>query len=804
MRRLRHSPLARALLGLALAPVVALLVLAALTPLPAELAGAGTRPFEDSLRVLDRDGAVLREIRADDATRARRVPLAEMGPDVAHAMLAAEDARFYRHPGVDPLAVARAAGADLWRRRVVSGASTITMQLARLVRPHRRDLRGKVQEAAMALRIEASLSKDTILEEYLNRAPFGDGVRGIDAGARYYFDKPPAKLSVAEAATLAAVPRGPHVYELTRHSDRALARRDVVLARMVAAGWLSQEAYERARAEPLHLHVQKGTFGAPHLVQALRDGKLPNGRGGPLDGRGGPLTTTVSRALQREAEHATSLALLPLGSRHVTAASVVVLANATGEVLAYVGSPDFSDAARLGQNDGVRARRQPGSTLKPFVYALAMEKRGMDAATVVPDVELRLDLPGGTYAPSNYDEHFRGPVRVREALASSLNVPAVWVAHETGEPLVVERLRELGFASLAAGAEHYGPGIALGDGEVTLLELANAYATLARDGVWKPLRFVAATPGAPPPADETRRVLPAPIARVITDILRDPSARVGAFGDRSALDLPFDVAAKTGTSKGFRDNWTVGYTREVTVAVWAGNFDGSPMEGVSGITGAAPIFRAVMEAAARYAPIAAPLRIDGDTDGLDLVEVCALSGGAPTHACHGHVVKEWLPRGAPSRSACTMHEAVNVDVRNGLRAGPGCAMEHVGRRTFERYDGPLAAWAAAAHRPTVPDAFSPLCPAASVAASGQLRIGYPHDGTRFLLDPDRPVAAQVVSVRVEAPGAAGLVALRVDGRVVARAPSPYVVGWPLEKGQHEMVAESAGLAASGPVRVRVD
>jgi penicillin-binding protein 1C len=804
MKRLRDSRVARALLGLALAPVLALVVAAVLTPLPAELAGAGARPFEDSLRVLDRDGAVLREIRADDATRARRVPLEEMGPDVAHAMLAAEDARFRGHPGVDPIAVARAAASDLWRRRVVSGASTITMQLARLVRPHRRDLRGKFLEAAMAMRIEASLSKDEILCEYLNRAPFGDGVRGIDAGARYYFDKPPSKLSVAEAATLAAVPRGPHVYELTRHRDRALARRDVILARMLGAGWLSRDAYERALAEPLDLHVEKGTFGAPHLVQALRDGKLPNGRGGPLDGRAGPLTTTVSRALQREAEHATAIALAPLGHRHVTAASVVVVDNATGEVLAYVGSPDFSDVARLGQNDGVRAHRQPGSTLKPFVYALAMEKRGLDAASVVPDVELRLDLPGGTYAPSNYDEHFRGPVRVREALASSLNVPAVWVAHEVGEPIVVERLRALGFVSLSEDAEHYGPGIALGDGEVTLLELANAYATLARGGVWKPLRFVAASPANAAAADEARRVMPEPVARVITDILRDPSARVGAFGDRSALDLPFDVAAKTGTSKGFRDNWTIGYTREVTVAVWAGNFDGSPMEGVSGITGAAPIFRAVMEAAARYAPPSGSLRLDADADGLAPVAVCALSGGAPTHACHGHVVTEWLPKGAPERASCTLHEEVAIDTRNGLRAGPGCAPANVARRSFERYDGPLAAWAAAAHRATAPDAFSPLCPSAGIAASGQLRIGYPHDGTRFLLDPDRPVTQQVVSVRVEAPGAAGLVALKVDGRVIARAPSPYVVGWPLEKGSHELVAESAGLAASTPIRVRVD
>ncbi len=805
MSRERLRRVVRVVAGLVLAPVLALVVAAILTPLPGELGEDRTSGARGSIRVLDRDGALLREIRADDATRTRPVTLAEIGPTAARAMLAAEDARFFSHPGVDPLAVARAAGSDLWHRRVVSGASTVTMQLARLVRPHRRDLRGKLGEAALAMRIEVSLSKDEVLEQYMNRAPFGAGVRGIDAASRYYFDKPPAKLSLAEAATLAAVPRGPHVYDLKRHPERALARRNRILDRMLAQRWIAKDERDRAAAEPLTLHVERGTFGAPHLVQALRDGRLPNGRGGPLDGRGAVLTTTLVRELQGEAEHATRLALAPLAGRQVTAASVVVIANATGEVLAYVGSPDFEDAAHFGQNDGARARRQPGSTLKPFVYGLAMERNGTDAATVLPDVELRLDLPGGTYAPANYDERFHGPVRLREALANSLNVPAVWTAHDVGEALVVERLRALGFASLSEDAEHYGPGIALGDGEVTLLELANAYATLARRGVWRPLRYVADDQETA--AVAPLRVMPEAVADVVTDILRDKAARVGSFGDRSALDLPFDVAAKTGTSKGFRDNWTVGYTREVTVAVWAGNFDGSPMEGVSGITGAAPIFHAVMEAAARYAPPTS-LRMDGDRaehDHLEEVEVCALSGGAPTRACAGHVVKEWLPAGAPLRNACTMHEIVDVDARNGLRAGVGCPSEHVVRRAFERFDGPYAAWAAGAHRTTAPDAFSPLCPAKGGASSAPLRIGYPRDGARFLLDPGRPRAQQIVSVRVEAPdGAAGLVALKVDGRVVARAPSPYVVGWTLEPGAHEMIAEAEGRSASAKIHVRVD
>ena len=293
-----------------------------------------------------------------------------------------------------------------------------------------------------------------------------------------------------------------------------------------------------------------------------------------------------------------------LRAKGVTAASAVVIENASGDVLAYVGSPDVFDAENGGQNDGARAERQPGSTLKPFLYELAMEKLGFDPSTRLPDVELHLPVDGGAdYAPRDYDGRFRGPVRLREALGSSLNVPAVWTVQQLGVDALLARLRELGFASLSRDADYYGPGLALGDGEVTLLELARAYATLARGGLDLPLRVVSrvehagaseVTSLAP---DVARRVMPERFADLVTDVLKDHDAREGAFGERSVLDFPFEVAAKTGTSKGYRDNWTVGFARAVTVAVWVGNFDGKPMTNVSGITGAGPLFHALMEAA---------------------------------------------------------------------------------------------------------------------------------------------------------------------------------------------------------------
>ncbi len=800
----------RALGATMLAGILWLFVGAAFTPLPAPLR-EGAR-YGASIRFLDREGELLREVRSDDdAARAVWVPIDEVGEAVVQAVLAAEDRRFDEHVGVDPAAAVRAIVTSLRAGRVVSGASTITMQLARLASPHPRTFRGKLGEMAMATRIEMSLSKRQILEHYLNRAPFGDGVRGIGAASRYFFDKPPRELSVAEAATLAGIPRGPSYYSLVRRPDRVLVRRDRVLDRMLAARMIDREEHARAKAEPLTLRIGKGGFGAPHLVDALLAGSLDPAVPA-LRGKTARVETTIDRGLQREVESAAGDVLRPLAKRNVTAASVLVVDNATGDVLAYVGSPRWEDDANGGKNDGVRARRQPGSTLKPFVYGLGMEDLGWTPATVLPDVELHLPTPGGRYSPRNYDERFHGPVRLREALANSYNVPAVFAANEVGVGRVLERLRDVGFRTLGETAEFYGPALALGDGEVRLYDLVGAYAAIARGGVHRPLRAVRAADGvslpAPAAADE-RRVMPEPIAAMLADMLRDRSARVAAFGESSALDLPFEVAAKTGTSKGYRDNWTVGFTREVTVGVWVGNFDGRAMTKVSGITGAAPLFAAAMSAAMRrvtsehaYAHVDAPER---NVAGVERVHVCALSGGAPGAGCK-NVVDEVVPKGRVL-APCGMHETMKIDIRNGLRATPSCPARFVAERTFERFDGPFASWAHAAGRADAPTASSPLCGplrAGETVAGlrGDVAIRYPHDGARFLVDPDRPRSAQAIPLKVDAP-ASSMVALFVDGRRAGRGAAGAPVYWALERGEHAIVAEADG-HRSEPVSIVVE
>ncbi len=801
--RQNKKKLAALVVAVLVAPFIALHVASYCVGFPDEL----RESHAGSVRVLDRNGHLLREARPKDGSKTAWVTKNDAAL-VAEALVATEDRRFTSHHGVDYSAAARAAWSNLTHAGTVSGASTITMQLARTVRPHRRTLWGKFIEAAVALRIERELTKDQILEEYLNRVEFGPNLRGVGAASRAYFDKPPQALSLGEASLLAGVVRGPSYYDLKRHAETARARRKLVLSRMVTAGVALEADAKVAEEEPIVLQERAPAFGALHFVRALLAGRL----GAIPDASGGSIKTTLDIDLERAAEIATQQVIGSLGSKHVTAASVVVIENATGDILAYVGSPDFFDEARAGQNDGVLAMRQPGSTLKPFVYELAMERLGMTPATVLPDIEIHLSTPQGDFAPHDYDESFHGPVRMREALASSLNVPAVYVADQLGPAVVLERLHALGF-TLDKSASDYGAAIALGDGEVTLLELASAYASLARGGTKLTARAalsvdVAGTVAPIDVAAETR-VMPQLATSRITDVLKDAKARAAAFGEGSVLELSFEAAGKTGTSKGYRDNWAVGYTRQVTVAAWVGNFDGSAMDHVSGITGAGPLFHEIMEAAMMPReklplPIAQSSEL---TSELERVEICPLSGARVTPACPGHVFEWFTHAEAAELGYDEMHEQIDVDPHNGLRAGhaPSATCQRV-TKTFERFPPRYAGWARAASRPLAPEEYSPDCPSngteEGLKTSGPIQIRYPLDGARYVIDPDRPKDTQVLAVSVVAPGGTPDVVLLVDGAEVDRKKTPYTLRWPLVAGDHDLVAR-AGSTESGHVAIHV-
>jgi penicillin-binding protein 1C len=754
---------------------------------------------EASVRVLGRDEQLLASVRSKSGEWSEPVPLAALSEWVVPALLAAEDKRFFQHPGVDPLAIVRALGQALAQGRIVSGASTLTQQLVRQSCERPRGVLGKLREVALAVRLEVAWSKSRILEGYLNRVSFGPRVLGIAAASRRYFDKPPSALGLAEAAALVAITRGPTLYDPERALELVRRRRDRILERLAAQGEIDARAIELALASPLALRRPYTLPGAFHFVRAALNGKLAEASEPPslaaLSANRSELRTTLDAPLQQEVEALVAGEAARFVERRASAAAVIVVDNASAEVLAYVGSPDYKARDRLGQNDGVLALRQPGSALKPFVYALGLEQLDLHASSILPDIELSFASAEGSWAPVNYDGHFHGPVRLRPALASSLNVPAVYLADRLGPARLLDFLHRLGFRSLSEPAEHYGPALALGSGEVRLSELAAAYATLARGGLYLPLAF------APGPPRAAERVLGAAVAAQIGDVLSDATARAAGFGRDGVLELGFPVAAKTGTSKGYRDNWALGYSARVTVGVWVGNFDGSPMVDSSGVSGAGPLFHAVMQSAARRFPASGAGALS-PADAPTILRICPLSGLRAGPHCQ-HVAEErYYTRALPARS-CDWHEGLWIDAANGLRSSERC--DGAERRVFERYPAEYLAWAEHSRRPLSPSAVSARCASAvNAGAPSPSRVPsvvFPAPEARFVIDPALDPEQQVIVLGARSDG--GPVRFVLDGRELGSVGPPYELPWRLAPGRHELwLSNDAGESAKVPFSVR--
>lgn len=572
--------------------VLALMIV--LAPLPECLqAGRGARVVHDAR------GGILREPPGQDGLRAEWVALEHAPAALRDAVIASEDHRLGKHPGVDPLGIARALWLDLKAGRVVSGGSTLAMQLARLTYDLPRTPWGKVQQAALAIFLQTRLGSEGVLEAYLNLAPYGRDLRGVRAASRAYFGKPLRDLTVGEAVLLACLPRGPSFYDPYRNKSRLLRRRAHVLALMQKRGLLTSQTRMLAAREPAHLAPFARTFRAPHAAElAMREADR---RSITVASR---IHTTLDPTLQSIAQEACRAAVHKLADAAATDCAAVVMRASTAELLALVGSPDFR-SPHAGQVNAAVALRQPGSALKPFVYALAFE-RGYSPASIIDDSPTRFAASFGDFVPKNYDGRFHGPVTLREALANSYNIPALKLASELGIEPVLTRLRAAGLSSLSQDAAHYGVGLALGDGEVTLLELTAAYATLARGGEYREPTLLSRAEARGRDvlltARAQRRVFSPAVSYLVGHVLADAAARRGAFGSSSVLELPFAAAVKTGTSSDYRDNWTLGYAGDVVVGVWVGRHDGAPMHGVSGVAGAAPAFRRIMLAAAAHAP----------------------------------------------------------------------------------------------------------------------------------------------------------------------------------------------------------
>lgn len=713
------------------------------------------RGYPGSIRIYARDGRLLREAVNKRGARARWQELDKISPMVIDAFIAAEDERFYTHNGVDSIAVMRAAGQNFMRGMEVSGASTITMQLARLLYGHSHSIWGKLGQAFDARRLEGSLKKEEILTQYLNRVPFGSGAVGIEAASYRYFGKPGLHLSLAEAALLAGLPNAPSRYNPLKNPEAAHERQSYVLKRMEILKMITPEEYEQARKEPLVYYTEKNKLTAMHFTDYILSNN-PNS---------GDIYTALDLDLTLEVEQALKDHIHSLSAGGMTNGAAVILDNKTGEILTMVGSVDYWDGED-GAFNGATALRQPGSALKPFTYALAFEF-SQTPATVIPDIETSyVGHDGGVYRPVNYSEKYYGPVLLAEALGRSLNIPAIRLANIVGLDRLLDKLRDCGFSSLDKELEHYGLGLTLGNGEVSLLELVKAYSLFARKGK----NF------------EGQKVFSPEAAFLVSNILSDEDLRSRAFGYANPLILGVPMAVKTGTSTNWRDNWIVGYNRNITLGIWTGDFKNAPMNQVSGAIGAGPLFNTIvrlLESRKEYPFLPVYER---PPEKVEPIMVCKASGMTPSENCSS-VATWYVFNENRSRPPCNVHRKVLIDTRNGLLASAFCPSKYKEERVYTYLPPEYSQWQAERGLEIPPTTYSPLCPPEGITA-GALVVTNPRKDEIYVIEPGYDRETQTLELKGTSDPPVPAVEWIIDGLPVSMAQWPYSASWKLKTGKH--------------------
>lgn len=652
-----------------------------------------------SSRIYDRNGGLMWELMDPQAGKRTWVPLNQVSPYLQGATIATEDRNFYSNTGVDLIAVLRALYYNITEGKIVSGGSTITQQLARnvLLEPEERNeqtIGRKLREAVLALELARRYPKDKILEIYLNQIYYGNLAYGIEAASQTYFGKHASDLSLAEAALLAGLPQAPASYDPLINPMGAKVRQQTVLNLMVEAGYITRDQAAAALAEELHYLQPMLEFPAPHFVVYVRQ---------VLEARYGPdliyrepglrVYTTLDPRLQHMAETEIARQVDALRQLEVSNGAAVILNARTGEILAMVGSRDFNDAAISGQVNMAVQPRQPGSAIKPLTYLAAFE-RGWTPATLLMDVPVAYpDGRGGEYRPTNYDGKFRGPVLLRSALANSLNIPAVKTLEFVTVPGLQEMAQRLGITTLTRN--DYGLALTLGGGEVSLLELTGAFQAMANGGRRQPpTAILRVTDGLERPIEEYRPGEGLPVLRpehayLISHILSDNQARTPVFGPNSPLKVSRPAAAKTGTTNDFRDNWAIGYTPDLVVGVWVGNADNHPMRGVSGVSGAGPIWHNIMENVLAGLPMSDFVRPPGIVE----IEICSESGTRPGPLCPERKLELFAYDQPPLGPEHDIRQRLRIDTRaNCVTRLPGPA-EFIQEREFRVYPPDGREWA---------------------------------------------------------------------------------------------------------------
>jgi penicillin-binding protein 1C len=679
------------------------------------------------LTLLDCRGRKIAELASPEARTQFPVALEQMGPWLPRVIVALEDRRFYQHRGVDWRATVAACARNLRSLKIVSGASTITQQLVKLANSHdRRSWSDKVHEAIVARKLERRWSKQRILSEYLNRSSYGNRRLGPEAAARAYFGKPARDLTLSEAIFLAGLPQAPTRFNPWRHPEEANRKYARSLGRLADLGFITRDQRSLLSEPPKILRNDPPRF-APHFVDAVATQN---------PGLRGTVRTTLDLDLQSTVERLVRSHLSALNRHDITQAAVVVIENATGAIRAMVGSENYS----VSQINGATLPRSCGSTLKPFVYLDAIDKRLVTAASLLPDTPDAIRNEYADYDPQNYSHRYFGPVRLREALGCSLNVPAVFVLSQLGARPTFYQLQKWGF-NFPQGLDEYGAGFVLGNAETRLVDLAAAYAGLARGGTATRAKVLASE------HQPLTRIASTEATAIIADILSDNDARQKSFGLRSPLAFEQRVAAKTGTSSGFRDTWTVGFDKEHTVAVWAGNFDGRPMRDTFAVRAATPLWAAIMqELLRRDHPIDAP----PENEKIVRQEICKMTGLLPSRF-----------------SAATMNELFLAGTE-----------PRANSKDYFASDGKLI----------LPDPYARWCVSRDNTIGAHVRSDFrvtsPPPNARYQIDPVLPPSQQMVELTA---ACAGDVEWFVNGERVAPERDGRVF-WQLAAGEWNMRA----------------
>ncbi|MEE8390123.1 MAG: PBP1A family penicillin-binding protein [Anaerolineae bacterium] len=806
------------------------------------------RTTATTTRIHDRYGRLLYEILDPHNGAHTPVPLDKVPIACVGATIATEDASFTHNPGVDGWAIVRALWINLRGGEILSGGSTITQQLARnlLLSPEERteiSLERKLRESILAWRLARTFTKDEILTLYLNETYYGNLAYGIEAAARTYFAKSAAELDLAECALLAGLPQSPARYNPLEDPDAAKTRQIVVLGLMVKHGHISQPQADLAVQEKLSFASVPFPIQAPHFVMHVRS-QLEREFGlEAIYTQGLQVYTTLDLDAQNAAHRIVRYRLEQLAHtragqppRNVRNGAVVVMDPSTGEVLAMVGSPDYFDSRIAGAVNSTVTTRQPGSSIKPITYAAAFDPKqeagsrkqetggALTPATMMVDVRTAfVTREGDPYVPRNYDRQWRGPVLLRQALASSYNLIAVKVLDHVGIERMTALARSMGITTFDE-ADRFGLALTLGGGEVRLLELTAAYGAFANTGYRvEPVtitrvedsqgRVLKAWEAAPGP-----RVMDERVAYLITDILSDNLARTPTFGEGSALRLSRPAAVKTGTTSDWRDNWTVGYTPDLVVGVWTGNADNEPMQNVSGVVGAAPVWHDVMETLLKGRRV----REFVEPSGMVQVEICADSGLLPKAGGRGqeagqqparcpHTITELFIAGTEPTQSDDWHWLFTLDARNGLLAGPDCPPQLTVQERYTLYPAKAQDWVRWQNIPQPPETYSPLCPGQVAGSRTQearsaspasnpwpLILTSPDQGSRYRLSPEIPPSAQQIVVAARPADGVSLrqVTLVADGQpLVTLTKPPYQALWPMEIGTHVFTA--VGVDAEG-------